>query len=363
MECPYRELPASSWWDQAVAGRGAAEIDPHLPTSLRIDREMRVVSAGSCFAQHISKALVKRGYNYLVTESAPGYLTTAQASAYGYGIFTARYGNIYTPLQLLQLVQRAYGAFEPQDQFWVNADGRCFDLLRPRIMPNGFASLAEATADLRQHLSAVRHMFENADIFIFTLGLTEGWVSKLDGAAYPTCPGCGNAGEYDPAKYVFHNFSTSETCGHLSETIRLIRQANPAIEIILTVSPVPLIATMEARHVLQANTYSKSVLRVTAEEMVRNFGGVHYFGSYEIITATRNTHVYFGDDGRTISEHAVADAMAIFFRHFCGDVSGTGLEIDTVPPGDAARPTVNAQSDTVCDEEAFYRAVAEIRAQ
>ena len=32
---------------------------------------------------------------------------------HGYGIYSARFGNIYTARQLLQLIQRAYGEFVP----------------------------------------------------------------------------------------------------------------------------------------------------------------------------------------------------------------------------------------------------------
>jgi hypothetical protein len=359
MDCPYYNLPASSWWDRSMGPQSAQEIGPHVATPLRIDRHTRVASAGSCFAQNISKSLVARGFNYFVTENAPDYMSTAQAAAYNYGIFSARYGNIYTPLQLLQLAKRALGTFQPSDQFRVDAGGRCFDLLRPRVMPKGFASTAEAVADLEQHLHAVRRMFENADVFLFTLGLTEGWISKLDGTVYPTCPGCGSAGDYDPDAYTFRNFSIADTSEHLSEVIALLQRVNPSIEIILTVSPVPLIATMEPRHVLQATTYSKSVLRVTAEEMVKKHCNVHYFASYEIITATRNTHRYFAEDGRTVSEEGVTDVMEIFFRYFSDhapDVERTSVPL-------APRPGVAAEQDIVCDEEAFYRALAGNRSQ
>jgi hypothetical protein len=364
VNCPYHLLPASSWWDRGVGGRRGAEIFPFISTTLRIDRQTRVASAGSCFAQNISKALVNNGFNYFVTENAPNYLSTEQAVLYNYGVFSARYGNIYTTLQLLQLVQRAFGLFKPCDQFWQAGDGRCFDLLRPRITPNGFASQAEAEADLRQHLAAVRLMFETADVFVFTLGLTEGWVSTADGVAYPTCPGCGNAGNYVPDRYAFRNLTVAETSSYLSEAITLIQRANPAINIILTVSPVPLIATMEQRHVLQATTYSKSVLRVAAEQIVDQHTDVYYFASYEIINATHNTHVYFAEDGRSVSDKGVADAMALFFKHFCGDdVPGVSIAtVDDAPSANRPEEPPPGPTSLICDEEEFYRAIARNRA-
>jgi GSCFA family len=357
MSCPYYTLPASSFWRQAIAERNARDIDPHLAPTFRVTRESRIASAGSCFAQHISRALQNRGYNYFLTEQAPGFLTPEQEARHGFGVFSARYGNIYTTLQLLQLVWRAFGDFVPVDQFCTDSNGRVFDLLRPRIAPRGFASMTEALADARQHLKAVRELIETTDVFIFTLGLTECWVSKTDNTVYPTCPGCGSAGEYDPSKYEFRNLSVAETGGYLSEAIDLMSAANSKIQIILTVSPVPLVATMEPRHVLQATTYSKSVLRVAAEEMVGRYSNVHYFASYEIITAARCAGVYIGDDGRTITPDGVARAMDVFFAHFTDGSSDRAEQV----PSPATPPQVAADSPElriVCDEDDFYRALA-----
>jgi len=349
-------LPASSWWDRAVAGRRPEDIDPHLPSTLQITPQTRVASAGSCFAQHISRALLSRGYNYFITETAPVYLSQEQSQRYNYGVFSARYGNIYTTLQLLQLVERAFGKFVPVDQFWGNEKGRTFDLLRPRIVPQGFASLAEAEAENRQHLAAVRKLIETTDVFVFTLGLTEGWISQRDGTAYPTCPGCGSSGDYDPSKYQFHNHSVAETSDQLSKAIDLMTAANPAIQIVLTVSPVPLVATMEPRHVLQATAYSKSVLRVAAEEMVSRCANVHYFASYEIITATRNAHVFIGDDGRTIAAEGVTRAMDVFFTHFAAADDHVSRQVLT-SPNEQIEQTHRTTAETeniVCDEEDFF---------
>jgi hypothetical protein len=357
MNCPYYSLPPTSFWRQAVAEPGARDLDPHLASSFRFARDARVASAGSCFAQNISRALKERGYNYFVAETSPGYLKPEQIELFNYGVFSARYGNIYTTLQLLQLLRRAFGDFEPADQFWTDGQGRVFDLLRPRIAPRGFASMVEAQADAAQHLKAVRKLIETTDVFIFTLGLTEGWVSKSDNTAYPTCPGCGSAGDYDPAKYAFHNLSVSETSDYLRQAIELMTATNPRIQIILTVSPVPLVATMEPRHVLQATTYSKSVLRVAAEEMIQRYENVHYFASYEVITAAKSRGAYFADDGRSITQDGVARAMDLFFAHFTDEARSQPTSVTDI----AAKQDSGQYADEpriVCDEDDFYRALA-----
>src|SRR5262249_55517296 len=108
---------------------------------------------------------------------------------------------------------------------------------------------------------------EEADVFIFTLGLTEAWESVADGSVYPICPGVSGLGKFDKQKYRFANYSVSSIVSDLRAAINMIREHNDRIKIIITVSPVPLIATAEDRSVLVSTTYSKSALRVAAEEI------------------------------------------------------------------------------------------------
>ena len=50
-------------------------------------------------------------------------------------------------------------------------------------------AIDDLLADRDHHLAMVRQMFEECDVFVFTLGLTEGWASSVDGAVYPLAPG------------------------------------------------------------------------------------------------------------------------------------------------------------------------------
>jgi hypothetical protein len=341
-----------------MAGRPVAEINPHTSSSLKITPATKVGSGGSCFAQNISAALQARGFHYFVTEPAPPHLPAETAQSYNYAVYSARYGNLYTPLQWLQLIQRSMGLFSPGDQYWRDGSGRYFDLLRPRINPRGFASLPELEADVRHHLRAVRTLFERVDVFVFTLGLTEGWQSAVDGTIYPTCPGCGNAGDFNQKRYLFRNFGVSETTEHLAQVVNLLASLNPALNVILTVSPVPLVATMEPRHVLQATTYSKSVLRVAAEQTALAFSNVHYFGSYEIIVGTGYTRSYFADDRRSVTRDGVDHVMKCFFELYA-DSSGIQSTSDRLEDSD--RPRNLTIPAVLCDEEEFFKAVLATR--
>ena len=128
--------------------------------------------------------------------------------------------------------------------------------------------------------------------------------SKRDGAVYPLAPGV-HGGSFDPHEYEFVNFSAGDVCADLAAFVTGLRKINPKIRVLLTVSPVALIATYEKRHVLVSNAYSKAALRVAADEAQRLHDFVHYFPSYEIITSPAAGGRYYEDDLRSVNETGV----------------------------------------------------------
>ena len=261
---PYKNMPDSAYWSRAISRVPIDDVDPVLEAQFLINQETKVATAGSCFAQHISRHLRASGFNYFVVEKAHPIIPNRLLQEYNYGVFSARYGNIYTTRQLLQLFDRAFGDFKPHESFWQASTYSWIDPLRPQIQPDGFTSSQELEADRRQHLKAVREMFENLDVFVFTLGLTESWVSRHDGTVYPICPGV-SGGTYSPDTYLFKNFTVQEVVDDFQLFLDKLEVVNNSAKVILTVSPVPLVATAENTHVLNATTLSKAVLRVAAE--------------------------------------------------------------------------------------------------
>ena len=357
---PYKQLPDHCFWRQSIERRPAGAVDPVVRAKFKIDQSARIATAGSCFAQHIARHLQKNGFNYFVAETAHPLVPRDLAEMYSYGMFSARYGNIYTSTQLLQLLKRAYGLFSPSEDVWVRADGRLIDPFRPQIQPEGFASHGEYAADRRQHFAAIRRMVEEMDVFVFTLGLTEGWVSAADGAAFPLCPGVAG-GEFDPHRHAFRNLRVAEITADMREAFDFIRRRNPTVRFIVTVSPVPLVATAEDRSVLVSTTYSKSALRVVCEELAADHDDVAYFPSYEIVTGNYSRGSYFADDLRSVTDDGVAHVMRLFLSHYTS--AGEGADGQAVD-GEAARREDEARRQlaamksvaaVLCDEEALAR--------
>ena len=255
---PYEELPEKSFWKLAVSSKSMFDIDMLWDPKFDVQPDHNVVTFGSCFAQHIGNALKARGFNWLITEPAPDGLSEISARSLNYNIFSARTGNIYTTSLLNQWVQWAVGKSAVPGEVWEKGFS-FYDPFRPNIEPDGFASEEEMKQSQAQAIISFHESIKKAHYFVFTLGLTESWQNE-DGYEYPMCPGT-VAGEFDPVKNKFKKQQFQEILKNLKSAILMIRKENPAIKFILTVSPVPLTATMSDNHVLVATMESKSILR------------------------------------------------------------------------------------------------------
>lgn len=347
---PYSPLPASSFWRRAVSGRQRTDIDPVVATRFKIFDHDQIATAGSCFAQHISNMLVIEGFQYLVTEVEP---LTPQAKNENYGSFPARFGNIYSTRQLLQLFQRSLGNAPDTACVWQRSDGKFIDGFRPNIQAAGFDTAEGLLLDRHHHLQKARDMFVGSDVFIFTLGLTETWRAKVSGATVPFAPGAVQC--LADEGFEFENLGVKDCVSDLTAFISALYSVNPSVKVILTVSPVPLIATYEPNHVLTSTTYSKSVLRVAAQEICQAFPKVDYFPSYEIMTGTQSEPAFFQADLREPTAAGVEYVMTTFKQHYMGhgDLSAARAHSPAAPL-DLARYQAGLKH-IICDEDLLDR--------
>lgn len=339
---PYHDLPDHHFWRRAVAAVGHDQIDPVTKPLFRLDASTRIGTAGSCFAQHIARRLAASGHHYFVTETGDG-LAPAERVRRNYGVYSARYGNLYTTRQLRQLFERAHGMITPSDTAWQREDGRFIDPFRPEIEPDGYPSAAEVETARDEHLAAVRQLFRDVDVMVFTLGLTEAWRSVSDGSVFPLCPMVVSP-ELDALCYEPVNLNHAEILDDLTHFIALLRQGNPTVKVLLTVSPVPLIATFEDRHVMVSTAASKAILRSVADEACRFDPGVTYFPSFEIVANPYFAQSYFDPaDCRSVRPEGVDHVMRVFLKHYsllgqAGHPSGREAELDE-------------EQKVVCEEE------------
>ncbi|MGH1329550.1 MAG: GSCFA domain-containing protein [Paracoccaceae bacterium] len=357
---PYGDLPSQAFWRTGVVSTDRAAYPGLFAPKFPIKAETKVATAGSCFAQHIGRYLRQSGVEVLDCEPAPSGLTPAQAKRFNFGIYSARYGNIYTPRQMVELLQDVIDLRLDEALVWERG-GRYYDALRPGVEPEGCESVAEVLALREYHLSRVGGMLARADVFVFTLGLTEAWMDTELGRVYAIAPGV-IAGEYAPERHVFHNFTHPELIADLEKMRTLLQMIQPEIKLLLTVSPVPLTATASDEHVLAATTWSKSTLRAAAGAFSDAYEDVDYFPSYEIVTTWAAPQQMFEDNLRSVRPEGVAQVMGVFLGAH-GFEAGDGEIERAAAPGDAPieaqeAAAQEADEDLICEEmllEAFSK--------
>jgi hypothetical protein len=295
---PYDTIPERQTWAVVSDAVDRAGVSPQGPPKFTCSRDAKIASAGSCFGQRIAERLPALGLNCVIAEPAGAP-------------FSARWGTIYNVRHLQQLLERALGRFAPLERAWDTPEGRFIDPFRPSVEPAGFATVEMLEEDRRTHLAAVRRLFEELDLFVFTLGLTEYWSDPRDGAVFPMCPGRGR-GVFDARTYVHANMDVAQTCESLTAFISALRDVNARARVVLTVSPVPIAATMEAMHVVRASLLAKSTLKVAAEHVAALHDHVDYFASYDLVAANLGAEKLFAADGRHVTD-AVADRVTRLF--------------------------------------------------
>jgi hypothetical protein len=341
---PYDALDARAFWLSAVATRRPGRLRGVYDPRFAVTRDTAIVTAGSCFAQHVHRALKAADFTVVEAEPAPEGVAPEVAGRFFYGTFSARYGNIYTPRHFRQLLEEAAGARKPAHPVW-ERDGRFYDALRPNVDPGGFAKASAVQAARKQHLAAVSRAMGQADVVILTLGLTETWQDRPTGTVYPTAPGV-IADAPKGADIGFLALSHDDVVADLRAILAHLRGLNHAVRLILTVAPGPLVATAAGGHVLVATAACKAILRAAVATMMAEDDGVDYFPSYEIITNPAARGGFFQPNLRTPTPKGIAVVLGHFLA--AHDLPTDVLASNDLP--DAARPLGRAKDQDDVDE-------------
>lgn len=298
----YKNSSAVFWPDPTFKDKRSLFTElPYARKFNMIDRKASIGSAGSCFAMEIALRLQRDGYNYMIAEKDP-YPKEPQFSK-----SCARWGTIFNTPSFRQLIEKAFGERHLPKLLW-STGGQLMDPFREDVI---FNSVEEYEKDIETHLAACQEALSTCDYFVLTLGVNEVWRLKSDGSVFSRAPW------RISSHLVEHKVMTvEENLSELEQMLSIWRKYNPKVQLIVTVSPVPLHATFRAdeHHVITANAHSKATLRVTAEEFCKRNEGVYYFPSYEsVMYCTENA---WEADQRHVSRNAVDKVMKLFETMF-----------------------------------------------
>ncbi len=253
------------------------------PPEKFVTKATPIVAFGSCFATNISNYLHNRGYNVLTKRDNKAYVTQM-----GDGMVNT--------FAILQQFEWAWLNKQPSVDIWQGKKGE------------------EYGYDESIRLET-RELFDQAELFIITLGLSELWYDEPTGEVFwRAVP----ADAYDPARHKFRTASHAETLANLRSIYGLIQRFRPNAKVLFSVSPIPLTATFRAVSCLTADAVSKATLRSALDEFLlthQDEGKLFYFPSYEAVTRIYRNQ--WTDDRRHVRPDVLTFNMKMFEHYFC----------------------------------------------
>ena len=281
-----------------------------LPYSVKykiMDKSTPIGSAGSCFAMEIAKVLQEDKFNYVVTELGENPRSEAIIDGYeqgsGRALYSANFGILFNTPSLKQLAEKAFGERD-FTKYLVQAEhGLYMDPYRENVY---FKSKENFLRDYPKHIEAIKQTLLQSEVFVFTAGLNECW-ELFDGSVISRNP-------RDSFNHLIEHkvLTVKENVDNITSFFNIVKRYNPKFKLILTLSPVPLLATGrgDTHHIIEANTHSKAVLRVALEEVVKSHPDIYYLPSYELVTECMPNA--WKEDHRHVTEETVANVIKMF---------------------------------------------------
>ncbi|HLG83118.1 MAG TPA: GSCFA domain-containing protein [Bradyrhizobium sp.] len=258
-------------------------VKDHIAVNLKseekfITKSTRFFTMGSCFARNLSRNLVNSGYASHHMEISE-YINTTFAN------------RVFVD--------------------WLS-DRDISDAIRERIV-----SLLPPGWSKENTLQVIR----SSNVFILTLGVAPAFFDRATGEFVLPRSTALNS-RVLAEKYRFRTTSVQENVDNVRYVLDFIRKISPDIRFIVTVSPVPLVASFEYESAVQADCLSKSTMRLVAHEVVNNSGipNILYWPSFEVFrwAGSHASNYYAADDGAAwhVSEEKVAGTINAFIEMF-----------------------------------------------
>jgi len=170
--------------------------------------------------------------------------------------------------------------------------GKRFEEEKFRAMVNPFGVMYNPVSVLHTAKKVANHTFDTA---VFTLGTNHVYVERATGEIVDNC-------QKRPQREFEERELTVEECADaLREAITLLRQANPKVNIIITVSPIRY-----AKYGYHGSQLSKAVLLLATDKVIKEEGErVYYFPAYEIVNDELRDYRFYKADMLHPNEQAV----------------------------------------------------------
>lgn len=250
-----------------------------------------VFTIGSCFASNLAAYMGEFGIKGATHPGRPFYHTKA----------------------ILQEIEKLVCGSKNQQQVqaWETAKGFQSPYMN-HLEYEGFENLDALFAWTNEINSVAYDRLHQADVVVITLGLIEAWYHSSSNTYFKQCPPATELSRLEPK---FRRLSVRDMYDDLTAIRKLICDVLGA-ELIITVSPVPLISTFMPLDVQVANSESKSRIRAAVSEFIEAHPEVHYFPAYEIVSAGERMNDFMLKDGRHLHADAIRYVISQFINCF-----------------------------------------------
>ena len=208
-----------------------------------IEPRERMLFVGSCFADNIGRRFVEDKFRATVNP----------------------YGVMYNPASILHTVKRWTGEL-------VDAQSEASD----------------SGSDVSQAIN------EAPQPAVFTLGTNHVYVLNETGEIVDNCR------KRPQRLFTERELSVDECADYLREAVAMLRQINPSVRIIITVSPIRY-----AKYGFHGSQLSKATLLLAADKLTKEMDNVVYFPAYEIVNDELRDYRFYREDMLHPTDQAV----------------------------------------------------------
>ena len=208
-----------------------------------IEPRERMLFVGSCFADNIGRRFVEDKFRATVNP----------------------YGVMYNPASIMHTVKRWTGELVAA---------------QPEASDSG--------SDVRQAIN------EAPQTAVFTLGTNHVYILNETGEIVDNCR------KRPQRLFTERELSVDECADYLREAVTTLRQINPSVRIIITVSPIRY-----AKYGFHGSQLSKATLLLAADKLTKEMDNVVYFPAYEIVNDELRDYRFYREDMLHPTDQAV----------------------------------------------------------
>ena len=260
---------------------------------VRINHKDLILSIGSCFSTNISQRLKNLKFR----------------------VINNPYGTLYNPHSILEslfLQEEAFsGNYVQRDELWVNY------LSHSDINSTSKPELESLLYSKAEELS---QLIKNCNYLVLTFGSSKIYRLKNTGQIVANCH------KVPQQEFKSELYKSQELVEHFKSSHSRLKEFNPDLKIILTVSPVRYLGDG-----MQFNQLNKSHLILACNEIVDQLEDVYYFPSYEIILDDLRDYRWYEPDLIHPNKQAIEYVWSIFTEtYFSEQTKSTNQEIEQI---------------------------------